>query len=100
MGRPSNIRFWVCGLLFGQQLAHKLAGPSAVVGRDVKMGDCSDHERAQSGDPDSALCCRGGEGRSESRAGIDHDDIRLDSVGLTAAGTKPATASANVPAAA
>ena len=42
--------------LFDQQLAHQLAGPLAVVGGDVKMSDCSDHERAQSGDLDSSLC--------------------------------------------
>jgi hypothetical protein len=77
-------------LLCGQQLAHKLAGPLAVVGRDVKVGDCSDHERAKGGDLDSALCRPGGDTRSGSRAGVDHDDIRLDAVridsGANAAG--------------
>ena len=66
--------------LLRQQLAHELAGPLAVIGGDVKMGDCSDHERAQSGDLDATLCRGGGDRRSGSRAGVDDDDIRLDGV--------------------
>ena len=66
--------------LLRQQLAHELAGPLAVIGGDVKMGDCSYHERAQGGNLDATLCRRGGDRRSVTRPGVDDDDIRLDVV--------------------
>ena len=66
------------GQLFDQQLADQLTSRLTVIGRDVKMGNGSDHERAECGNLDATLCRRSSDGRSRNRSGVDHDDIRLD----------------------
>ena len=67
-------------LLLTQQLANELAGPLAIVCRYVEMGDRPDHERAKRGNQHSTLCCRCRDRRGGGRAGVDHDDVRLDTV--------------------